>query len=394
MLIVPITEARVGMKLAAPVLHPEHQQQLLRVGYVLEGTIVSRLTELGVDLLYVEYPGLDELDKHLQPFLSPARQQMCTQIKKAFTNSQKATRPEISYADYCSGVTDLIGTLMEQGRHPVFMDQMSRLGNDSVGHAAAVCHLALLIGIKVESYLIEQRKRLSPQHAKSVVNLGVAGMLHDIGKMKLPEHLQNCHGLSEFKTDSDRKEFETHCRLGYDMLHDHVEVTAATAVLHHHQHFDGSGFPPLGAPGEDKRILDTTNIHIFSRILQIADLYDHLSTPANSKRRRSNLEILHLMRTQYAPWCDPVLLQTLHTITPPYPPGSRLKLSDGSLAVVTEVDSARPFHPTVKRLAADHWSMEETAVNLKDPSAPTIVTIGDMSVEPFLPTTDVMRVAV
>src|SRR6476620_4153775 len=71
-LIIAIDEARAGMTLAAPVADPEDaSRDLLNRGYRLEDAVVSRLCELGVASLYVDYPGLDDLDRHLVPQLSP-----------------------------------------------------------------------------------------------------------------------------------------------------------------------------------------------------------------------------------------------------------------------------------------------------------------------------------
>ena len=54
MLIVNVEEARAGMKLAAPVAHPENpQHDLLKKGYALEDKIIPRLARIGVTSLYV-----------------------------------------------------------------------------------------------------------------------------------------------------------------------------------------------------------------------------------------------------------------------------------------------------------------------------------------------------
>ncbi|HWB54496.1 MAG TPA: hypothetical protein VG722_09895, partial [Tepidisphaeraceae bacterium] len=191
MLIVPISEIEPGMTLACPVSSPEQPDVvLLKTGYVLDAKVIARLPAYGIETVYVQYPGLDEVDRHLLVNLSPPRQKLYQQMKSAISAAQQRSNPKIPYADYYQTARDLILTLMGQGQHPVFMDQLSRLGTDTVGHSTAVSHLSLLIGLKLEDYLIDQRKRLSAAHAKEVVNLGVAGMLHDLGKMQLPAHLR------------------------------------------------------------------------------------------------------------------------------------------------------------------------------------------------------------
>ena len=136
--------------------------------------------------------------------------------------------------------------------------------------------LALVLGIKLEGYLISERSRLSVAHAKETVNLGVAGMLHDIGKTKLPRPLQTRHVASADPVEpAQQREWEEHTRLGYEMIQSGVEATAASAVLHHHQRFDGSGFPKMDIDGQ-KQPPAGKRIHIFARILGAAELSGQL----------------------------------------------------------------------------------------------------------------------
>jgi HD-GYP domain-containing protein (c-di-GMP phosphodiesterase class II) len=256
----------------------------------------------------------------------------------------------------------------------------ARLGKDAVRHAMSVAHLALVMGIKLESYLITQRQRLTTAQARDVVNLGVAGMLHDVGKMRLPEALRAANELNVPADAAAREEWESHVRIGYGMVRDEVEVTAAAAILNHHQHFDGSGFPPLpDLPQSGDRI------HIFSRILLAADLYDRLATTEDGRHRRSNLEILHLMQTRHANVLDPQVLATLPLVVPPFPPGSRVTLSDGRRAIVTGLDPVDAYRPNVRLAQDDGWTLTgETIVLIELPEL-RISEVGGTTVEELTP---------
>jgi HD-GYP domain-containing protein (c-di-GMP phosphodiesterase class II) len=372
-LILPIEEAKPGMKLAAPVTHPENpNQDLLRQGFVLEDAIILRMRAIGIPFIYVEYPELEILDKHLAVFLTPARQVICTQIRDSMTQVQKQTRAGVPYGDYCDTTRELISTLMTQGQNPIYLDQMSRQGGDAVGHAAAVAHLSLLLGLKLESYIVAQRSRLPPNRAKELVNLGVAGMLHDLGLTTLNESVQKYCEVEPPEDSALREEWETHARVGYELIHNDVEATAAAAVFQHHQHFDGSGFPALKREQGDRETLDHNRIHVFARIIAAANLYDRLSNPAGDKKRRSNLKVMRLLDKQYAGWLDPEIYHVLQSIAPPYPPGCRVRLSDGTRAIVTDVNAAAPTRPTVRRLADDNWTLVGQAIDLRLDGAPQV----------------------
>jgi HD-GYP domain-containing protein (c-di-GMP phosphodiesterase class II) len=373
------------MTLAVPVTHPEHpDQDLLKAGYALEPQVIARLREIGVENIYVNYPGLDELDRHMEVNLSPARQKLYSQIKQSIREGQKATRPAVSYSDYYTTTRDLITTLLMQGKHPVYLEHMSSMGDDAVAHATGVSHLALLLGIKLETYLISQRKRLPPHHAKEVVNIGVAGMLHDLGKVKLPAGLQNYNGVHLPDDAAQLELWQSHAQESYEMVRQGIEPSAAATVLHHHQHFDGSGFP-ASVQRDGQRIIPAGDkIHIFARILGVADLYDRLAAPVGKAARRPNIEVLHRIRTEYAGWCDPTVLKMLQIVAPPFPPALKVKLSDGGGAIVIDVGLANPYQPIVKRIGND-MKVDETRVDLSTPDAPQITHVGNTPVQQFMP---------
>src|SRR5690606_30629085 len=82
-LIVPIDEAQDGMVLAAPVYDPRHpDRELLRAGFRLQPDMIGRLRQLDISCICADYPGLDDLDRHLGPMLSPARREMYHKIKR------------------------------------------------------------------------------------------------------------------------------------------------------------------------------------------------------------------------------------------------------------------------------------------------------------------------
>lgn len=374
------------MVLAAPVTHPEHpDQDLLKAGYILEATVIQRMRSLGVAFVYVDYPGLEDLDRHLAVNLSPQRQKLYSQIKQSIVAGQKNTRPAVSYSDYYATTRDLITTLMCQGQHPVYIENMARMGEDAIGHATSVAHLALLLGIKLEMYLISQRKRLPAHHAKEVVNIGVAGMLHDMGKLQLPEELRKYNGVQLPAKPDELKKVQDHCNLGYESLRSNIEPSAAVAILNHHQHWDGSGFPATKFQDGTTATQNGEKIHIFARILFAANLYDRVAAPLGMAQRRSNLEVHHLLRTQFDGRCDPTVLKVLQIVCPPFPPGQMVTLSDNTPAVVVDVDPADLYRPFVKRLIGEERKPEDQRLDLRQNAAPTITHVGKTPVSGLLP---------
>jgi putative two-component system response regulator len=99
--------------------------------------------------------------------------------------------------------------------------------------------------------------------------INAAAALHDLGELGMPEAIL----LKPLKLDDGEWELmKTHCRIGHDMLAKHqapVFQLAATIALHHHEKWDGSGYP-AGLAGRD--------IPEAARIVAVADVFDALTT--------------------------------------------------------------------------------------------------------------------
>ncbi|MFZ4539588.1 HD-GYP domain-containing protein [Propionivibrio sp.] len=110
-------------------------------------------------------------------------------------------------------------------------------------------------------------------------------------------------------------------------------------MLHHHEHFDGTGFPDH---------LKGEAIHIAARVVAIADRFDKLTNPIDYRRAISPSEALAVMWTKEKSAYDTVLLQLFVRAMGVYPPGSIVQLSDGRVgAVVTSAPTDNPLSPQI-----------------------------------------------
>ena len=132
MLMLPIEEAQAGMKLVVTVWNPEQpEHELFKPGFVLDDTVLAKLRSLQVPFVYVDYPDLAELDRHLLPHLSPAQQQIYNHIKNTIAAVQDG--PPHGDLSRFSATRKLVITLLQQGQHPIYLDILcGRLGTDEV----------------------------------------------------------------------------------------------------------------------------------------------------------------------------------------------------------------------------------------------------------------------
>src|SRR5262245_46546673 len=364
MLRVSLLHARPGMVLAMPVHHPRHPDVvLLKCGAALDAHCIPRLRELYVPEVWIRYPGLEDLIRFVDPQVLSAYRDLTTTVGVALDTAMVQSKVELDFYSYKRAVMSVLDRLVESPHATVFVTALIGGDRPFVRHAGNVCVLSILMGLKLEFYLVRERTKLSAVAARDISGLGVGAMFHDMGMTRLdPETLARwCETMDE----SD-PEWQQHVHMGFDMVKSDLDPAAAAIVLHHHQRFDGSGFPkrgptiegmPAGASikGATPVGLKGSEIHIFARIVACADLYDRLRNPAHTPGASSEehpsipaVRALRLMReAPYSRWIDPVVMLALLSVSPPYPPGSLVTLSDGRTAAVVDWCNLDPCRPTV-----------------------------------------------
>jgi HD-GYP domain-containing protein (c-di-GMP phosphodiesterase class II) len=181
-------------------------------------------------------------------------------------------------------------------------------------HYTNVCVLSLLIG---------KRVGLSKYH---MARLGMAALLHDIGRSSLPQYLDGEPDEETLKALSEHPRLGVQTILRLKGLNE-VAVSAMIVAYEHHRNLDGTGYP---------RPIETKDICFYSRIVRIADYYD----AATSSGIYGNVAIrpdraLRLMSGRTGSYYDSELLEKFISAMGIYPVGSFVMLSDGMLAVVS-----------------------------------------------------------
>lgn len=219
-------------------------------------------------------------------------------------------------------------------------------------HALNVMTLCMLVGQKVG---LSERE---------LTDLAMAALAHDAGKADIP--------LSILKNGQRKKHEEDHYRL-------HVKhsvqlaresnafnASAIAMIADHHEAVDGSGWPA-----------GKTDMSVGARILALANRYDRLCSPeANGVPPLMPAEALAHMLRHEAHRFDTALLRTLISLLGVYPPGTVVKLSDGSLALSVS-PGAQLTAPRVLLYAPDQ----------NDSEAPML----DLAQEPDLKVVDAIR---
>ena len=169
-----------------------------------------------------------------------------------------------------------------------------------------------------------------------MLDVGVGSLLHDIGKLELPERVRQPDSQASPADQGLYREHVMHgLAIGRRMG---LNPGALLVIAQHHEMADGSGFP-------NRLIVD--RMHAAARIVALVNRYDNLCDPALPAHALTPHEALSLIFAQTRSKFDASMLNAFIRMMGVYPPGSVVQLTDDRFALVTNVNSTRPLKPRV-----------------------------------------------
>lgn len=215
-------------------------------------------------------------------------------------------------------------------------------------HSVAVC--AMMVALAKQLKLDDAQTR----------SLGMAGLLHDLGKVAMPPDVLNKPGKL---TDEEFAIMKTHPTEGYKMLSASpgVDAVSLDVVLHHHEKIDGSGYPER---------LKGDQISLYAKMGAVCDVYDAITSNRPYKSGWDPAESLRKM-AEWSGHFDPIVFQAFVKSMGIYPVGSLVRMNSGRIGVVTEQSKKSLTTPIVKVFYSTKSAMRIVPVTL-DLSHPSV----------------------
>ncbi|GGN95275.1 HD-GYP domain-containing protein [Saccharibacillus kuerlensis] len=198
--------------------------------------------------------------------------------------------------------------------------------HDYMYHHAVLCALT--------SYMLARWMDI-PQ--KNWIQVALAGLLHDIGKVKVSPNI--LHKPEELGPE-EKIEMNNHTTYGYQILKNATALQEGVllAALQHHERIDGSGYP-FKLTGEQ--------LHIYSKIVAVADIFHAMTLNRRYRGATSPYLVLEQLEQDSFGKLDPAIVRTLIKHTTQLALGTRVKLNNRKVGEIVYADANQPTRPMV-----------------------------------------------
>jgi len=220
-------------------------------------------------------------------------------------------------------VTQLADEVIRNPDALVWLTYLKSRDEYTATHCMNVCILALTFG------------RCLGLAEVALHQLGLGALLHDLGKMQIPDEVLNKPGRL---TEEEFAVIKRHPGLGFAMLRDDKNLDKASLhiVLHHHERLDGCGYP---------RGLNEKKIPLLTRISSIVDVYDAITSDRCYHDGIAPAQALENL-FKWAPGnFDVGLLEGFIKCIGIYPIGSVVRLSSGEVGIIVASDECNRLKP-------------------------------------------------
>ena len=253
---------------------------------------------------------------------------ICDKAKQAVTAMFQEVRmgKVVATDDVRPLVEEISQSVMRNPEALISLARLKTADNYTYMHSVAVCGLMISLS------------RVLELGAEDVREAGLAGLLHDIGKMAIPMAVLNKPGKL---TDAEFAVVKNHPAEGHRMLVEGKTAPpmALDVVLHHHEKVDGSGYPDR---------LKADEISLFAKMGAVCDVYDAITSDRAYKKGWEPAESVRKMAEWSNGHFDASVFQAFVKTIGIYPVGTLVRLHSGRLAVVLEQSPASLLTPKVK----------------------------------------------
>lgn len=324
-----------GMVIAEPVMN-SYGAVVAWQDTTLEEPLIRRLASMGIPHLLVY---TDEIIDFGQ-----AQQRAWMPQTKAEVFEHEYEQDTESFKDMFMHISS--GGLLEPEKTDAIVEAVLSRQHDAAHIVDCVMHVRTVdeytyhhcVNVSMLAMMLGKWMRISPVQLPELVR---AGLLHDVGKSRVPLSILNKPGPLDA---NELLEMKRHSEYGYQLLRlsQDVKQEISVAVLTHHEREDGTGYP-IG--------LRADKLGVYAKVLAIVDVFDAMTANRVYRKHEPVFKVFELMQHGSFGRLDPIVLEVFLTNITHYYVGRRVILSDGTTGEVifmNRQDFSRPVVQTEK----------------------------------------------
>jgi len=324
---IDVWELKPGM-IIDQAIYNKKGAMLLKPGTVLTNQYIQRLVNLGISTTYIDDGLLAEWEKPQDLISGETRRAAVNQIENLLLSAQESGRLVIDPKAIYVTVNNFIDELLSSRSLMLNLVDLRAFDNYTFAHSVNVSILSLMTGIS----LGYEKDRLAA--------LGLGALLHDLGKVKIPDNILNKPGPL---TPEEFSIMKRHTYFGYELLKESNRVSEIIAVIahQHHESLDGTGYPQ-GVKGKE--------FHEYAQITAIADKFDALTANRIYRKAFPAHEAFEMCAGAGDYLVKHSIIKAFIYNIAAYPSGTIVQLSNGQIGVVIDTPKGYSLFPRVRIL--------------------------------------------
>lgn len=328
-----------GMKIDQAIVDSTGRS-LIEKGAYLDDFHIEYLQEKGVNGVFIQEgePDPDELEVQIPQFTRElieksrvedrAKVKLTESVRKRVSEGIQflySHTDDENFSEATNNVAnELMKTIVDNDAVAVDIGMLKVSDEYTFKHSVDVATMAMIVG----------KKHGFSDH--EVHELGISGLLHDVGKSKIPNEVLN---KAAKLTDEEFALMKQHTLFGFDILKKRNEFSEGImlGVLQHHEKINGKGYP-VGSPAD--------KIHPYAKIISVADIYDALVTERPYKKGFPKGVAIEMIMSMTGELDFDAMKSFLSSVIV-YSVDSIIQLSNGEKAKVVENNPENCLRPKV-----------------------------------------------
>jgi len=314
-----------GAEILAKSIYMPNDIVLLSKGIRVKRSYVAKLKELGIEYIYINdaiSEGI-EIDDYIDEKTREECKKEVRNVLEKFSTSGKVELDLISQM-----AENIIDDILSNKEVLVNISDVRREDEYTYSHSVSVCSLAVLTALK-SGYNQEKAK-----------DLAIGALLHDLGKVLIPEDILN---KSSELTEIEKEIYKQHVINGYEAVKDEswLSATSKVIILTHHERIDGSGYP-FGWKGD--------KINLSAKIVGVCDAFDTITNKGLDNKPMKVYEAIEYLTAMKGVFFDEEIVDIFTNHIAAYPSGTGVKTNKGDICIVVRQNPDFPTRPVIRKI--------------------------------------------